>query len=88
MRVIATEHPVPVPPTAEHPEGSLIQPAPAEPVEVPENAYFLRRIASGELARVDESVEALPASADEAQAVPDTATKVARGAKATTKGVE
>jgi len=88
MRVIATEHPVPVPPTAEHPEGSFIQPAPAEPVVVPENAYFLRRIASGELARVDEPVEAAPASADEAQAISDISAKSTRGAKATTKGVE
>lgn len=88
MRVIATEYPVPVPPTVEHPEGSFIQPAPAEPVLVPENAYFLRRIASGELVRVDEPVEAAPASADEAQAMPDTSAKATRGAKTTTKGAE
>jgi hypothetical protein len=55
MRVIATEHPVPLLPTAGYPNTGFIQPGSAEPVEVPEHSYYLRRIASGELKQVDES---------------------------------
>lgn len=54
MRVIATEHPVPLMPVAGQPDAGYIQPEPAEPVDVPEHSYYLRRIASGELTRVDE----------------------------------
>ena len=55
MRVIATEHPVPLMPVPGQPDEGHIQPEPAEPVTVPEHSYYLRRIASGELKRVDES---------------------------------
>lgn len=55
MRVIATEHPVPLRPEDAQPEKGHIQPAPAEPMTVPEHSYYLRRIASGELKRVEES---------------------------------
>lgn len=51
MRVIAAEYPVPLLPTGDNPEGGFIQPAPAEPVEVPEHSYYLRRLATGELLR-------------------------------------
>lgn len=88
MRVIATEYPVPVPPTLENPEGSFIGPAPAEPVEVPESAYFLRRVVSGELTRVDEPVEAVATPTNEIQDATDANAKASRGAKATAKGAE
>ncbi|KTT63617.1 hypothetical protein NS383_19010 [Pseudomonas oryzihabitans] len=88
MRVIATEYPVPVPPTAESPEGSFIEPAPADPVVVPDNAYFLRRITSGELTRVDEPVEAVATPTNEIQDATDANAKASRGAKATAKGAE
>jgi len=55
MRVIATEHPVPLMPVAGQQVTDHIKPEPAEPVTVPEHSYYLRRIASGELKRVDES---------------------------------
>ncbi|TWC21106.1 MULTISPECIES: hypothetical protein [unclassified Pseudomonas] len=55
MLVIATEHPVPLMPVVGHPGTGHIQPDPAEPVDVPEHSYYLRRIASGELKRVVES---------------------------------
>lgn len=54
MRVIATEHPVPLMPVPGQPDEGFIKPAPAEAVTVPEHSYYLRRIASGELERVDE----------------------------------
>lgn len=56
MRVIATEHPVPLMPEAGQPGKGHIQPEPAEPVTVPEHSYYLRRITSGELKRVDETL--------------------------------
>ncbi|PTT93578.1 hypothetical protein DBR45_52590 [Pseudomonas sp. HMWF031] len=55
MRVIATEHPVPLMPGGGQSDTDKIRPEPAEPVEVPEHSYYLRRIASGELKLVDES---------------------------------
>lgn len=55
MRVIATEHPVPLMPGDGQPSTDKILPAPADPVDVPEHSYYLRRIASGELKQVDES---------------------------------
>jgi|GEM_PF-2273941 len=55
MRVIATEHPVPLMPSDGQSDTNNILPAPAEPVEVPKHSYYLRRIASGELKLVDES---------------------------------
>ena len=58
MRVIATVHPVPLMPGHGQSDTDKIQPAPAEPVEVPEHSYYLRRIASGELEQVDESATA------------------------------
>ncbi|MGE7992550.1 hypothetical protein ACQKPE_16220 [Pseudomonas sp. NPDC089554] len=54
MRVIATEHPVPLLPTEGQPGGGFIEPAPAGPVNVPEHSYYHRRIASGELKAVAE----------------------------------
>jgi hypothetical protein len=51
MRVIAIEHPVPLLPPAD----GFINPAPAEPVNVPEHSYYQRRVASGELKVVAES---------------------------------
>ena len=70
MRVIATEHPVPFMPVPGEPDKGHIQPEPAEPETVPEHSYYLRRIASGELKRVDES----------------TATSAKGGAKTSAKG--
>lgn len=54
MRVIAAEHPVPLLPDTDNPEGGFIQPAPDDPVEVPEHSYYLRRLATGELLRADD----------------------------------
>lgn len=48
MRVIATEHPVPMLAAGDQ-SGGFIKPAPAEPVTVPEHSYYHRRVASGEL---------------------------------------
>lgn len=48
MRVIATEHPVPMLPAGDQ-SGGFIKPAPADPVDVPEHSYYQRRVASGEL---------------------------------------
>ena len=64
MRVIAAEHPVPMPPTADQPEGGFVKPAPAEPVEVPEDSYYLRRVATGELLRAEDSPAPAVAEAD------------------------
>ncbi|MFJ3469053.1 hypothetical protein [Pseudomonas sp. NPDC090201] len=57
MRVIATEHPVPLMPVPGEQETGHIKPEPAEPVTVQEHSYYLRRIASGELKRVKESAK-------------------------------
>ncbi|MDU9022168.1 DUF2635 domain-containing protein [Pseudomonas corrugata] len=57
MRVIATEHPVPLLPVTGQADTGKIMPAPAEPVEVPAHSYYQRRIASGELELVDESAD-------------------------------
>lgn len=54
MLVIATQHPVPVMPGTAKDGKDFIDPAPAKPVSVEENAYYLRRIAVGELERVEE----------------------------------
>lgn len=50
MRVIAASNPVPrMPEPLSNKPLEHIQPAPAEPVEVPDNSYYQRRVASGEL---------------------------------------
>lgn len=76
MRVIAAEYPVPLLPTGDNPEGGFIQPAPAEPVEVPEHSYYLRRLATGELLRAP----VVPAT--EADAKATASTKPAKATKA------
>lgn len=58
MLVIATQHPVPVMPGTAKDDKQFIDPAPAKPVSVDENAYYLRRIAAGELDRVEEKASA------------------------------
>ncbi|KTS90597.1 hypothetical protein NS376_23930, partial [Pseudomonas oryzihabitans] len=63
MRVIAAEHPVPLLPS-ENPEGGFIQPAPAEPVEVPDHSYYVRRLATGELVRADDTSAPATGEAD------------------------
>ncbi|OAN31147.1 hypothetical protein [Pseudomonas oryzihabitans] len=73
MRVIAAEYPVPLLPTRDDPLGGFIQPAPAEPVEVPEHSYYLRRVATGELLR---------APAAKADAKVTVSTKPAKATKA------
>lgn len=74
MRVIATEHPVPLLPTEEKPEGGFIQPEPAEPVTVPEHSYYHRRVSSGELKVVveDKSATATPPKGSAKQAAKET----------------
>lgn len=52
MLVIATQHPVPVMPGTAKDGEEFIRPAPAEPMEVAETAYYQRRIIAGELKRV------------------------------------
>ncbi|VVN72677.1 hypothetical protein PS726_00507 [Pseudomonas fluorescens] len=49
MRVIATTDPVPMQPDQLNKQAGFIQPEPAEPVEVENTSYYLRRIAAGEL---------------------------------------
>lgn len=50
MRVIAANEPVPmVPEPFNYAQPGFIQPVPAEPVEVADNSYYRRRLASGEL---------------------------------------
>lgn len=73
MRVIATEHPVPLLPTKEKPEGGFIKPAPAEPVTVPEHSYYQRRIISGELKVVPQEQDASTAKTSAKQAAKETA---------------
>lgn len=70
MRVIATQHPVPLLPGTTTKDGkSFIDPAPASPVEVEEHAYYRRRIAAGELNRAEEKSGAKKAAQnDEAKA--------------------
>lgn len=58
MLVIATQHPVPVMPGTAKAGKQFIDPAPAKPVSVEENAYYLRRIASGELEQMEEKASA------------------------------
>lgn len=67
MLVIATQHPVPVMPGTAKDGKQFIEPAPAKSVRVDENAYYLRRIAAGELERVEEKASAkAPAKKTEA----------------------
>ncbi|WP_095157185.1 hypothetical protein [Pseudomonas sp. Irchel 3E13] len=69
MLVIATQHPVPVMSGAAKDGEEFIRPAPAEPVDVEENAYYLRRITAGELERVSTKSGAKQAAKkDEAKA--------------------
>lgn len=79
MRVIAAEYPVPLLPSSDNPQGGFIQPAPAEPVEVPEHSYYLRRLATGELLRAPD----IPApTATEADAKATASTKPVKATKA------
>lgn len=70
MRVIATQHPVPMLPGTTTEDGkSFIEPAPANAVTVEDHAYYRRRIAAGELSRVEEKSSAKKAAQnDEAKA--------------------
>lgn len=75
MRVIATEHPVPLLPTTGQLEGGVIKPAPAEPVSVPEHSYYHRRIAAGELKVVadDKAATTSPVKGSAKRAAKETA---------------
>lgn len=85
MRVIAAEHPVPLLPDTDNPEGGFIQPAPDDPVEVPEHSYYLRRLATGELLRVED----IPApTAAEPDAKATAGVKPAKATKADTAATE
>lgn len=68
MLVIATQHPVPVMPGTAKDGEEFIRPAPAEPVDVEQNAYYQRRIIAGELKRVKTKGGAKQAAKDEVQA--------------------